>query len=564
MVERSGGPEVKPEVVFVYELIDQVVRGRIRVPDFQRPFVWRRDQMCSLLDSIYREYPIGSLLLWETDTKLSSVSWIGRVKLPEHSDGSVAYLLDGHQRLSTLVGVLAPEDATRFRVPDDEDPERWKIWFNARTEEFDHRGPGESTHYWYFPLNKLMDTVAFLEEADRMRKDGGEEGQEYVGKVQHLARRFQSYKLPVIRIMNTDLNNAVDVFARLNSTGQKMTSDQMVSALTYAEEEPGEVKFRLADRIDELKDLLSGYGFGGLDRTIILRAVLATLREDIYETNWTRLSQRRRTDMQNGLPDAIKPTAAALESAAKFLIDIDVASDRLLPYSMQMVVLSAFFFGCKGAATTEQREFLRRWFWVSSFTGWFSTSNPSRTGWLVTEFREKVSRAARPTTLEHLQLDEPAQPFPSAFDTRSARARALLCMLLGKCPRKPTGERIEEPWRLIAEQGSNAIGYVSTARTIEKELQSSPANRILRVDIRKRGQATSWLTTLGEDVRDEVLRSHGIPPDAYGDLIRGDINTFLRKRMDYLMDLEREFMIRNGVTPPTDRQPMPSAIDTGD
>ncbi len=58
-------PEVKPEVSFVYDLLRELTDGRIRIPGFQRPYVWRRDQMLDLLDSVRLQYPIGSLLLWE-------------------------------------------------------------------------------------------------------------------------------------------------------------------------------------------------------------------------------------------------------------------------------------------------------------------------------------------------------------------------------------------------------------------------------------------------------------------------------------------------------------------
>jgi hypothetical protein len=561
MVDRSRGPEVKPEVVFVFELIEDVIKGKIRVPNFQRPFVWRRDQMRDLLDSVYREYPIGSLLFWETEIVLSSVSWIGPVKLPDVGMGPLSYLLDGHQRLSTLVGVLAPRNEDQSPRPGDDDPRRWEIWFNASTDEFEHPGPSDFMRPWHFPLHKLLDTVGFLEEAERMRTQGGERGQEYVSKMQQLVRRFQVYKLPVIKIKNTDLNNAVDVFARLNSTGRRMTPDQMVSALTYAEHCPGEVRFRLADEIDRLLEMLDDRGFGGLDRTIVLRAALATMDEDIYETNWTRLSQKRRVSIQEGLPQAIDPTRDALEEAVGFLTRINVFNDRLLPYAMQMVVLSAFFSRCR-QPTEDQLSFLERWFWVSSFTGWFASSNPSRISRLVKELREVVSNNPSPDQLENQRLDEPALPFPATFTTASARARVFLCVLLNEGPLLPEGPTIERPWRLIAEHGPRAIGYISTNREVDKDLRSSPANRILKVDISKRADATTWLLELGDEHRDAVLKSHGIPIDAFEDLKRGSIDDFLQKRQQHLIELECAFMKKVGVTLPVDRTPMPSAIDT--
>jgi uncharacterized protein with ParB-like and HNH nuclease domain len=61
MDQEFAMPEVKPEVVFIYQLIRDVVAGKVRIPRFQRPFIWRREQMLDLLDSIRLQYPIGSL-----------------------------------------------------------------------------------------------------------------------------------------------------------------------------------------------------------------------------------------------------------------------------------------------------------------------------------------------------------------------------------------------------------------------------------------------------------------------------------------------------------------------
>ena len=97
---------VKPEVMLIEDVLQDVAMGRLRVPRFQRPFVWRPEQMVELFDSIERSFPIGSLLVWETDEDLATTDEIGGIRVPRPDAGSVAYVLDGHQRLSTLYGVL--------------------------------------------------------------------------------------------------------------------------------------------------------------------------------------------------------------------------------------------------------------------------------------------------------------------------------------------------------------------------------------------------------------------------------------------------------------------------
>jgi uncharacterized protein with ParB-like and HNH nuclease domain len=58
------------DTLTIREIVDQVLRGQIRVPAFQRGFVWEPDRVAYLMDSIYKRYPFGSLLFWRTKERL--------------------------------------------------------------------------------------------------------------------------------------------------------------------------------------------------------------------------------------------------------------------------------------------------------------------------------------------------------------------------------------------------------------------------------------------------------------------------------------------------------------
>jgi Protein of unknown function DUF262 len=550
---RQFSPVVKPETYQIFEIVRDAVAGRLRIPNFQRSYVWRRDQMLELLDSIRRRYPIGSLLVWETGEEVSFKTNIGPIRIPQQSEFVTSLVLDGHQRISTLTGSLM-EPTAGTQLEDDPDPGRWEIWFDAKSEDFLHLGKGEQPQSWHFPMRKLMDTVAFLDECERMRRDGGAGGELYVRRAQELLRVFVDQLIPVVKIKNTNLLQAVNIFARLNSTGKKISADEMAEAITYKED--GKT---LAYHITELTEVLDGYGFGGIDRTIVLRAILACMGEDIYRTDWTRFDDSKRSELQRKLEAVIRPTMAAMEQAAKFLNHIGVNHDRLLPYAQQLVVLTAFFHGCN-QPTIQQQNFLTRWFWVSSFSGWFASGNPSRVSALVREMGEKVARHSSPDSLENMRMDEPAQPFPKDFDMRSARTRTWLLFLLSLKPIDSEGQVYTEPWRLVASHGPYALGYIA-ATVKDKELSASPTNRILRLEPTNRSQAMNWLTKLKPEICDVVLKSHGIPPSSLRLLQEGDRDEFLRVRRDYLINLEIDFMKKKGVTVPSDITPKASPID---
>lgn len=549
---------LKSEILFLHELIRDVVAGKIRIPKFQRPYVWRRDQMRDLLDSIRSQYPIGSLLLWEPGHEVASEEWIGPIQTKKTGQSDVAYVLDGQQRLSTLVGVLQASPSST-KNPSKSDPDRWIIWFNAKTKEFEHHKDNDHKEAWHCQLLSLLDTIQFLKECQRIISSNDPNAEQYVREMQTLSQTFNSYKMPVISLKNATLTQAVEIFSRLNSKGQRISADQMASALNYKESD-GKSAFNLSEKIDNLIEILGGLNFGAINRNIVLRTFLAAMKEDVYIKDWSRLTDAKR-EQQPTLEQVIDEAGVALQDAALFLHTLGVNTTRLLPYAMQLVALAAFFLKCK-TPTLEQKNFLRRWFWVSSFTCRFATSNPSQDNQLVIELRDVVSQNPNPSTLENMRFDTPAEPFPLSFDMRSARARTFLLVLLAQEPQDEEGKVIAQPWQQLEKDGPNSIGRIF--QTVEdKELASSPANRILQIN--NLGQANNWLQKLenkAPDLRAKILASHAIPEDAFEDLLKENKIEFLRKRRDHLIALEREFMQREGITLPVGRDVQAAPIDT--
>ena len=107
---RRSRTEVMSEVIFLGNLVERVVAGKIRIPRFQRELVWKQKDILALLDSIQRGFPIGLILVWDTNEKITSTERVGPVIVGPPPDGSVGYVIDGHQRVATLVGTLRMTD----------------------------------------------------------------------------------------------------------------------------------------------------------------------------------------------------------------------------------------------------------------------------------------------------------------------------------------------------------------------------------------------------------------------------------------------------------------------
>lgn len=82
-------------------ILNQIDLGAMALPEFQRGYVWNRDQVRRLMYSLYRRYPVGSLLVWITKTEGAPARGNGQL-----TPGSVELILDGQQRMTSLYGLI--------------------------------------------------------------------------------------------------------------------------------------------------------------------------------------------------------------------------------------------------------------------------------------------------------------------------------------------------------------------------------------------------------------------------------------------------------------------------
>lgn len=116
----------------IRQLLQKITAGEIRIPAFQREFVWAPNRVQFLMDSIYKGYPIGSLLFWKTKEKLSFDRKLGPYKLPDpQAEYPINYVLDGQQRLTSIFGVFQTD-----LVPDVNSSNNWlDVYFDLTSKE---------------------------------------------------------------------------------------------------------------------------------------------------------------------------------------------------------------------------------------------------------------------------------------------------------------------------------------------------------------------------------------------------------------------------------------------
>lgn len=546
---------VIPQVKFLGAILNNIAKGQLRVPKFQRPFVWKPQDMIDLFDSIANGYSIGSLLFWKADEIYNSLSVIGPHQIPAAGNKPINYILDGHQRLSTLFGILVRPTSSPISI--DHDYWRWTIYYDLETDFFLHIIKESELKDHFIPLHKLWKTIEFIHESKRIaEKFPGQKGIQYVEKAERLAQSIKEYQIAITQIEGGKIDTAVHIFSRLNSKGVKVSYDRMYSALTYKE---GEHEFNLSERIDTIIQKLDQYNFSGINRTTIFRSILAAEKKNIYiraNQNLFPKTQSTKTYIK-----IVNECEVSLLKAAQFLHqDLKVPSANFLPYSLQLILLSEFFRLCPNPNSTKI-ETLTRWFWVTSFVGLW-TSNTSRMYHALEEMRKFARNRTGHFQFTVVDFDEVAIPFPYRFNLTNARVRAFVLFLMSLHPKSIENSNNKLDARnLLSQYGYKALSYIiaqdnrlanrillgpQTYGVIQKRLKNNPEN-FLFVD---------------KIITQKTLQSHAITPEALQALKAGDDELFLNLREQELIRLEREFMVRNGVQPSTTTAPVDMHPDT--
>lgn len=563
----DDAPEITPQVLHLRDLLKWVRQGRVRVPNFQRDFTWDRSRMLNLFDSIRKQYPIGTLLFWESTRTRPMLEHLGPLNLPEFSGGKLL-VLDGQQRLTTLAGVLLFDEMKRD-LSDDKDPERWHVWYDAATDDFAYfENPAPLSAV---KVSELMGTKGLYAAAQKiMAADNAwslAQRENWVSQIETVSSALGAYRLPLVIFATESMRLAVESFTRLNRSGQPMGADEMFSALTYDENVDGKEVFRLSKHIDNILSEISQTRFGTVDRVVVLRVVLLAAGLDPFRTEWDQLASETQKNAAEKLPAAIDEARIGLLRAIEFLKSEGVLNSRLLPYSIHLVGLAAFF-GARSFPSAKQTALLQRWLWVSAFTEGFGGLNPSRILRQLKDLRNNLPWVDDADSIDGIDLEEPAHPFPERHDHRSARVRALLCVILRRSALRADGSEIspQDMAADILERGPEALSRIC-ARVENRgraPLASSPANRIFDVFGKKSGQAKNSLMALSIEKNLDVLLSHHITSEAMEALNEGDHRSFVELRTATLMELERNFMDEKGVRPPVSHAAGRSAIDVED
>jgi uncharacterized protein with ParB-like and HNH nuclease domain len=216
----------------VGSLLDQIQMGVIGLPEMQRPFVWKNAKTRDLLDSMYRGYPVGYLLLWQSGQAegAKTIGLDGKQKYPS------LLIVDGQQRLTSLYAVIKGEKVLR----EDYSEEHIEIAFHPLEEKFEVADAAiRRNKYWLPNISKLWSTETNLFELvdsylDSLRQSI-EVTPEETKQIRQAIQKLQgllNYPFQALELLaSVDAEQVSQVFVRINSKGQRLNEADFILTL---------------------------------------------------------------------------------------------------------------------------------------------------------------------------------------------------------------------------------------------------------------------------------------------------------------------------------------------
>ena len=519
----------EPQVQYLSTLIEEIGRGFLQVPRFQRPLIWDLDRQLELLRSIRDGIPIGAVMIWRTsDTSLPFHEHLGPYRLPAPPQGSPRqYVLDGVQRLSTLYGALHFPSPERILRSYDDESNVYDFYFDFVENDFVGQivpqpaqlalfSDGDGTGH-RLPLRHLFETVQLVEF---QRQLAAKDTTDWIKVSDQLARAFRNYKVAVIPITTNDLNLATRTFQLINSQGAAMSEFDMIHALTYSAD------FHLTPRMNKLrKDHLGPVGWRDFDRDWILRACKAALDQHMYKVEASRFSVALKAQ-----PAILEQTMRCIRHAVDFLRErCGVWTPELLPHDGQVIMMAEVFRQYPAPARSLE-DLLEAWFWLSSYGRLFSGMSGERV-----QFTLQAVRAMATEGILYWSDHRPFeyQTLPERFRWGAVRAKALVLRLDGQ--QKKLGLTV------LARHGKDGIDKLIPRERLPQNapLFSSPGNVVVVAPEQLDSMRKALLSPDGQ-VDPALLEAHCIERDSFEALRAGDFATFIENRQADLNRLEKE------------------------
>lgn len=518
--------------VKIAQILDKIDSRELVLPEFQRGYVWNRDQVRGFFQSLYRGYPIGSFLTWSTRAETATTRGG-----PVERDGAVQLLLDGQQRITTLYGVVRgrpprffegnPATFTGLRFHLDEEA----FEFYAPVKMKDDPAWVDVTALFQRGIGAYFSAIVQLAGADRERL---ETLHNRLNRLHQIPER----EVHVEEVTGEDktVEVVVDIFNRVNSGGTKLSHGDLALAAVCS---------RWPEARQEMNAALERWRQAGFEFKLdwLLRTLNAVVTG---EANFTALAEIPAGQLREGLAETVGTVGHLLDVVSSRL---GLDHDRVLAGRLAFPVMARFLHNRSGRfANAAERDRLLHWY-IHAFL-WGRYSGATETA--LNQDLEAVDRGDVDQLLDQLRLlraDLTIRPDDFGGSQLGARFYPLLYLLTRVCGARDLGSGLPLSAHMLGRLSSLQVHHIfPKSKLYERGYRKAEVNAIANfcfltqdsnLQIGDR-DPRDYLARL-EEAHPGVLASQWIPTDP--DLWRLDrYRDFLAARRELLAAAANDFL----------------------
>lgn len=269
----------------IINILNGISNLEMVIPEFQREFVWNKELSKQLMVSLYRDYPTGSLLFWETNEPPE----IKNDAVKRDKIGWTKVILDGQQRLTTLYLLIKGEIPPYYTENDILNDPR-NLYFNLETGEFKYymKSEMDGNPLWQrvigcFVRDKI-DPFDIVDEISALGKEIEHKSlTRVINKNLNKLRAIEKKDYPVLTVPSTcQIDEAIDVFDRVNSKGTKLTDAELM--LTHITGKWPQARRVIKNKIEQLSKLNFEFHLDFFTRCIVVSLINSALYKSVnYE-----------------------------------------------------------------------------------------------------------------------------------------------------------------------------------------------------------------------------------------------------------------------------------------
>ena len=448
MTQTNLTDRIKPDGISIISYLEYLRKGEYQIPTFQREIVWEKENVKKLWDSIYKFYPLGSILIWKTDIKLHNHREIGGYVIsPEDTRSQFQYILDGQQRTTALLTSIYggkikskpgfdPALYIDLTIPSIDEVDDTS--YNNRFLFWDEIDDKNGTIYRNIGKKKRYDDKLIVKIQDIKNDFQGiftrlnslPDNKILLSNLWRIKNVLDNYRIAFIDLKGIAVSEVCQIFERINQAGKPLDIFDIVVAKTYRQETTNQKGFYLREIISDFRENNNNSKFLTISDFDYLQILAILIRENIDNSGIYNITPRYLNDIKAEQIETIWNDAekAILKVFDFFENHLHIKSPELIPFRYFYLTLVTYFY----QNNEPDYAFLKQYYWFYSFHNEDLLSNTTQLSDHISLL--KIQRNNNSLRFERFLIDKDRLRNAS-YSSKGRLSRAILSLYSAHIPK---------------------------------------------------------------------------------------------------------------------------------